>query len=95
MLAASLLCPVALAESDRGSVCVALLPEDTLPAMGAADLICDSNKFSLKVDARNAFSRPNKESVKIDGLDLNTRHRVVIYVPGNLNRPSVFVFIRL
>jgi len=40
-------------------------------------LFCDAENFSLKIDAQ-VMAWPIKESIKLAGLDLNTRHRVIV-----------------
>ena len=92
ILIATLLCPASFSQSERGSVCVAPISEDWQPTAATPDLVCDSKQFSLKIDAQKAFSWPKKDSVKIDGLDFGTRHRVVVYCDGKPQQSFTFRF---
>jgi len=92
VLLAALLCPTSFTQSEHGSVCVAPVSEDWPLTQGGGLPICDSNKFSLKVDEQKTFSWPTKESVKIDGLDLSVRHRVVVYCDGKPHQSFTFRF---
>jgi hypothetical protein len=64
------------AESDSGSLCIA--PARFDPKDGSAPgLYCEAEQFSLKID-KQVMAWPIKESVKLDGLDVNTSHRVIV-----------------
>src|SRR6202041_410610 len=91
-LIAMLLCPVSFAQSEQGSVCVAPISKGWPPTAGTVELACASNKFSLKIDAQKAIPWPNTESIKIDGLDINTRHRIVVYCAGKPQQSFGFRF---
>ena len=91
-LIAVLLCPVSFAQSEQGSVCVAPISKDWPATSGTEELACPSNKFSLKIDGQKAIPWPNKESIKIDGLDLNVRHRIFVYCGGRPQQSFGFRF---
>jgi len=91
-LIAMLLCPVSFGQSEQGSVCVAPISKGWPPTAGTVELACASNKFSLKIDAQKAIPWPSTESIKIDGLDINTRHRVVVYCAGKPQQSFGFRF---
>src|SRR5215471_7673891 len=75
---------------DVGSVCVAPISWKPLP-YSAPGLYCDSNKVSLKVDSQ-VIASPIKISVRVDQLDLSTRHRVVILCDGKPQQSFTFRF---
>jgi hypothetical protein len=91
ILFSALLCPASFTQPEHGSICVAPNPED-MSQMWAANLPCRSNKFSLSIDDQKAFAWPTKASVKIDGLDIITRHRVVVYCDGKPHQSFSFRF---
>ena len=92
LLIVVLLCSAFSAESELGSVCVAPVPEEPTPYSGPPGLLCESEKLSLRVDTLQPVPWPIKESVKIDGLDLTARHRVVIYCDGKPQQSFRFHF---
>jgi hypothetical protein len=55
-------------------------------------MFCDSGRFSLKIDNLKVVSWPNKESVRIDELNLDGHHRVVVYCDGNPQQSFIFHF---
>jgi hypothetical protein len=63
-------------ESEPGSVCVAPARFDPKNA-SAPGLYCEAENFSLKIDAQ-VMTWPVRESAQLTGLDLNTRHRVIV-----------------
>ena len=67
-------------QEATGSICVAPVPEpvDGRRGAGPQTVVCDAEKYSLKIDSGKPISWPAKESVKIDGFDLAARHRVVV-----------------
>jgi hypothetical protein len=84
-------CPVSFTQSGKGSLCVAPISLDW-PPTAAPGLACVSNRFSLKIDSQKALSWPTKESVRIDGLDIGVRHRVVIYCDSKPQQSFYFRF---
>jgi hypothetical protein len=64
------------AQSETGSVCVAPARFDPKNA-SAPGLYCEAEQFSLKIDAQ-VMAWPIKESVSFAGLDLSSRHRVIV-----------------
>ena len=92
LLIAVLPCPMSFAQSEQGSVCVAPVSKGWPQTAGSANLICGSNNFSLKIDSQKVLSWPTKESVKIDGLDISIRHRVVVYCDGKPQQSFSFRF---
>jgi hypothetical protein len=69
--------PGCLAESKSGSLCIAPAIFDPKDA-SAPGLYCKAEDFSLKIDAQ-ALPWPVKEGAKLTGLDLNARHKVIVF----------------
>jgi hypothetical protein len=80
VLAAVLLFPHAgSAEPETGTICVAARAADpfrgqVIPPTGEVS----SNGFQVKVDKRPAIPWPQRESLKIEGLDLKERHLLAV-----------------
>lgn len=80
LLAAVLLFPHAgSAELKTGTICVAARAADpfrgqVIPPTGEVS----SNGFQVKVDKRPALPWPQRESLKIEGLDLKERHLLAV-----------------
>jgi len=55
-------------------------------------LFCGSGKLSLRIDTLQAVPWPNKKSLKIEDLDLTSRHRVVISCDGKPQQSFRFRF---
>jgi hypothetical protein len=64
--------------SDRGSVCVAPVPATPPSTAATPELACHSGNLSLKIDKQQTIPWPQKESIKIEGLDPTLRHRVTV-----------------
>jgi hypothetical protein len=89
------------AEPELGSVCVAPL-DSKLSRVAAPELFCESEKFSFQIDSQPAasFQRDSAKdgkhrvgkSLKVDGLDTTTRHKVVIYCDGKPHQSFAFRF---
>ncbi len=92
LLIASLVSPALSAESERGSVCVAPIPKGPPRTAATPDLFCGSGKLSLRIDTLQAVPWPNKKSLKIEDLDLNFPHRVVISCDGKPQQSFKFRF---
>jgi hypothetical protein len=91
----SLLVHPAFALADAsGSICVAPLPQPVngLRGAGPETVVCDLDKYALKVDQQKAVPWPLKESVKIAGLDMAARHRLVILCGGKPRQSFTFRF---
>jgi hypothetical protein len=79
-LAITLLLPAGgSAEPETGTVCVAARADDpfrgqVIPPSGEVS----SNGFQVKVDKRPAVPWPQRESIKIEGLDLKERHLLAV-----------------
>jgi hypothetical protein len=85
--------PVSFAQSEYGSLCVAPIPEQMAHRWAGGTIpICESTKFSLRIDGKKTFSWPTKDSIKIDGLDLSVRHRVIVYCDEKPNQSFSFRF---
>ncbi len=82
----AVLLPCSSAPLDTGSVCVAPARFDPKNA-SAPGLYCEAEKFSLKVDDGQRVAWPLKDSMKLDGLDTEARHRVVVFC-GNKPQQS-------
>jgi|SRR5712692_1768149 len=92
LLIAFLLCPAFSAESEHGSVCVAPVPVEPPSTAATPELFCHSGSLSLKIDKQQAVPWPHKESLKIEGLDLTQRHRVMILCDGKPQQSFRFRF---
>jgi hypothetical protein len=89
------------AESETGSVCIAPVFEKP-DGMSAPGLFCESAKLSLKIDTQQAVPFPLiseqhgtyqvGKSLKTDGMDTSTRHRVVVYCNGKPQQSFTFRF---
>jgi hypothetical protein len=90
LLTALVVNSVSSAESEFGSVCIAPVLEKPDPR-SAPSLFCDSEKLSLKIDAK-AMPWPIKESVRIAALDAAARHAVVILCDGKPQQSFAFRF---
>jgi hypothetical protein len=79
-LAVALLFPAGgSAEPGTGTVCVAARADDpfrgqVIPPTGEVS----SNGLQVKVDTRSAMPWPQRESLKIEGLDLKERHLLAV-----------------
>ena len=67
------------AEPETGTICVAANADDPfrgqlIPSTGEVS----SNGLQVKVDKRPAIVWPQRESLKIDGLDLKERHLLAV-----------------
>jgi hypothetical protein len=89
------------AEPESWSVCIAPVLEKP-DGRSAPALFCESAKLSLKIDTQEAVPFPLiseqhgtyqvGKSLKIDGMDTSTRHRVVVYCNGKPQQSFVFRF---
>jgi hypothetical protein len=87
-----LLCVRSSAESESGTVCIAPFPEKPTPYSAPPGFLCGSEKLSLKIDERQAVPWPIKDSLRINSLDLATRHRVIIFCDGKPQQSFTFHF---
>jgi len=73
----------------NGLICVAPVPKpvDGRRGAGPETVVCDADRYSVKIDSRQPVACPVKESVKITELDLAAPHRVVVLC-GNKPRQS-------
>ena len=81
LLVASLMPLGLLADPGRGTVCVAPNSEEP-PSRISPGGQYNPKTLMLRIDKKEAIHWPHKESVKIDGLDVNTRHLIVLYSDG-------------
>jgi hypothetical protein len=82
--------PNCFAEPESGSLCIAPAlfdPKET----SAPGLYCEAEKFSVKIDAQ-VTAWPIKESIKLAGLDLNIRHRVIVLCDHKPQQSFTFRF---
>lgn len=90
------------AESETGSLCIAPVFEKP-DGMSAPGLFCESGKLSVRIDTQPVVAFPLiseqhggtyriGKSLKIDGLDTSTRHRVVVYCSGKPQQSFTFRF---
>jgi hypothetical protein len=70
---------ISFTQSENGSVCVAPISKYWPETAGTPDLSCSPRKLSVRIDTQKAFAWPTSKGVVINGLDLNARHRVVVY----------------
>lgn len=87
-----LLGPSISAETEEGSICIATVPAKATLTAGTPDLFCESENLSLRIDSQEAMPWPIKESVLITGLDVTTRHRVVVFCGGKPQQSFFFRF---
>ena len=77
-------------ERETPSLCIAPVAKIPIPA-ASPGLFCDSKNFSLKIDEK-IMAWPMKGSVKIDTLNADVRHRVVVYCSGKPQQSFGFRF---
>jgi hypothetical protein len=79
---------------ETGTICVSPVPEpiDGRRGAGPQAVDCAPDKYSLKIDSRQPISWPLKESIKLTGLDLSARHRVVVLCDGKPRQSFTFRF---
>jgi hypothetical protein len=58
--------------------------------MSVPGLNCESEKLSFNVDSLPARAWPVTESVRIDGLRLDVKHRVVLFCNGKAHQSFTF-----
>jgi hypothetical protein len=92
LLTVLILCAPSSAESESGTVCVAPVPERPTPYSAPPGFFCEPGKLSLKLDERQAVPWPIKESLRVDGLDLDISHRVTIFCNGKPQQSFKFRF---
>ena len=77
-----------------GSICIAPSPvlhggaPRRLAPIGA--VYCDQKTFSVKIDSQDAIPWPTEKSARIDGLDLEAKHRVVVLCAGKAQQTFFF-----
>jgi hypothetical protein len=76
--------------AESGSLCIAPALFDP-KNVSAPGLYCEPEKFSVKIDAQ-LRDWPLKESLKVTGLDLNTRHRVTVLCDHKPQQSFTFRF---
>ena len=90
----AVLCPALSAVPPAGSICIApspSLPEGRpgrLAPVGA--IYCTQEKFAVKIDSQDAIPWPTEKSVRIGGLDLDAKHRVVVLCGGKAQQTFLF-----
>src|SRR5260370_28989070 len=75
---------------ESGSLCIAPAIVDAT-RMGDPALYCEAGKYSLKIDGQ-VMVWPLRESIKIPGLDLKTRHRVIVFSDHKPQQSFTFRF---
>lgn len=81
ILITCLLCPVLLAQSEQGTICVAPNPEEP-PTRTSPGGMYNPATLMLKIDKRDPVHWPHKESLKIEALDVGIRHLAVLTSDG-------------
>ena len=79
------------ADSQHGLICIAPILKEP-PTTSAPYLECPPGKFSLKLDDRQPIPWSSKSSIKIDDLDLATRHRMAVFCNGKPHQSFRFRF---
>jgi hypothetical protein len=89
-----LLWPAFLMPESSGSICLAPVPHpvDGRRGSGPETVVCDTDKYSVKIDSRKPIALPMKESVQVTGLDLAGRHRVVVFCANKPVQTFTFRF---
>jgi hypothetical protein len=69
--------------SETGSICIAPLPKPIpigggISIAGDPSMGCASGKYSFKIDTQKPVPWPRSESIKIEDLSLNGRHRGIV-----------------
>lgn len=77
-----------------GSICVDPLPKpvEGRHGVGRGSVWCDAEKYSFKMDAQPVRPWPEKESFKIENVDLAARHRVTVFCGGKAMESATFRF---
>ncbi len=88
-LVVAILCPTLFADPPAGSLCVAPVPREPDPR-SALGLTCKPEKLSFRIDSMAEKSWPLAESLKIDGLDVSVKHRVVVTCGGKAQQSFEF-----
>jgi hypothetical protein len=76
-MALLLLAALAIADPETGSVCVASRTDDPWWKVAPPDAT-NTRGFRVKIDKRSAEPWPQRTSLKLDGLDLEDAHLLVI-----------------
>jgi hypothetical protein len=94
LLVSLLLHPAFSLERESGLICVAPLPQsiDGRQAAGGLSVRCAAEKYSFKIDAQSPLSWPQKESLKIDDLNVAGPHRVAVLCGGKPMQSFTFRF---
>jgi len=66
------------AEPETGTICVAARADDPFRGQVIPPGEVSSNGLQVKVDKRPAIPWPQRESLKIEGLDLKERHLLAV-----------------
>jgi hypothetical protein len=82
---------LAPAQQQQGSVCVAPNPEEP-PTRVSPGQMYNPATLKIRIDKREALPWPHKNSLKIDGLDLNGRHLLVVTSDGKPIQSLKFSF---
>ena len=91
-LIAVLMCSAFSDASQTGSLCIAAVSEKPAP-FSSPGLFCESEKLSLSIDGQqHVMAWPINRNMKIDGLDLGARHRVVVSCRGKPQQSFAFHF---
>ena len=77
LMALLLLAALAIADPETGSVCVASRTDDPWWKVAPPDAT-NTRGFRVKIDKRSAEPWPQRTSLKLDGLDLEDAHLLVI-----------------
>jgi hypothetical protein len=77
ILLVGLLVPCSRAQTEKGAVCVASRRDDPWWKVPPPDSI-DTRGYKVRIDNRPVVAWPAKQSLKLDDLDLQERHLLVI-----------------
>ena len=79
-------------DSNGGSICIAPVSPKPPQTAAASLAFCHSARWTVRIDESAPRSWPNKESVKVDGLSLVSKHRVVVLCDGKPQQAFSFRF---
>jgi hypothetical protein len=92
ILLALLLLDSASAAETPGTICIAPIPPGTPATSAAPGLMCSSGNLSLRIDSRPTTPWPREGNQRIEPLDGQTTHRVVVLCDGKPQQSFRFNF---
>jgi hypothetical protein len=89
---AALLCPALSSEPGHGTICVLAQPENFKSRVMTPGDEYNPATLKFKIDKGEVVVWPHKENLKIEGLDTNDRHLIVIISDGKRIQSAWFRF---